>query len=281
MKNQNRRKVNVLVVSDATGITAERVIQAVLVQFSTDVEPVIRRFGHVKTVGQLQRILDMAENERGVVIYSLVSNDLRNWIERQKRSWGIEFIDLLGPLIDRMIKLFGISPSMHPGLLGLLGEESIRLAESIDFTMRHDDGRDIRTLGQADLIIVDLSRTSKTPTSLYLSCNHNLKAANVPIVLGVRPPRKIFTLKRPRKVGFFIEASKLSSIRRRRFKTVPVQDCVDVRYNARELDYCRGVFDRIEGIQIVDVTNCSIEEVSKQVMQAWPRAAGAGRTSMD
>ena len=218
-----KRKVNVYVVSDATGITAERVIRAVLVQFEVKIEPILERHSHIKTTQQLARILDKAEQQQGVVIYSLVAKELRDWIRREKRGRDIEIIDLLGPLITRMGKLFNFMPSLLPGLLGMVGEESIRLAESIDFTLRHDDGHGAETLGQADLIIIGVSRTSKTPTSLYLSCNRDMKVANVPVVLNVKPPRKIFTLKRPRKVGFTIKAEKLAHIRRRRYKTIPLE----------------------------------------------------------
>ena len=261
-----KRKVYVFVISDATGITAERVISAVLVQFSRQIDPVIERHAFVKTEKQISRILENAESRQGVVIYSLVSLNLREWIHKESARRRVVFIDLLGPLLNKMKRLFHVIPSQHPGLLGVLGEESMRLAESIDYTMRHDDGDGIETLGLADVIILGVSRTSKTPTSLYLSCNHNLKVANVPIILNMEPPPKVFSLKRPRKVGFTISPDKLALIRRRRYKGRPVKDYYDLSAINRELAHCQRMFDRIKGLQIIDVTQSSIEEVAKLIV---------------
>lgn len=265
--NPPKRKVRVFVVSDATGITAERVIRAVLAQFHRRIEPVFERFPYVKTTRRLQEIVDQAEAQEGVLIYSLVAPELREWIRAERRQREIEIIDLLGPLLDQMVKLFNVMPLMHPGLLGILGEESLRLAESIDFTLRHDDGHGLETLGQADLIILGVSRTSKTPTSLYLSCNHNLKVANVPLILKVKPPRKIFTLKRPRKVGFTVAPEKLAQIRGRRYKEVALPGYTDLKTITQELAYSHEIFAQIEGLQVVDVTHAPIEEIARLILE--------------
>ena len=156
-------------------------------------------------------------------------------------------------------------PAFRPGLLKGLGEESMRLAESIDFTLKHDDGQSINTLGKTDLIILGVSRTSKTPTSLYLSCNNNLKVANVPIILNVQPPKKIFTLKR-RKVGFTIAPEKLAFIRQERLKYAGSTDYTDISFIKRELAYSHEIFNQINGLQVVDVTNSSIEEMANKIV---------------
>jgi hypothetical protein len=145
-----------------------------------------------------------------------------------------------------------------------LGEESIRLAESIDFTLRHDDGQGIETLGKADLIILGVSRTSKTPTSLYLSCNNGLKVANVPIVSNVEPPRKVFTLKR-RRIGLTIAPERLAYIRKKRLKYAGSSDYTDIRHIREEIEYSHRIFERIDGLQVVDVTNNSIEEIANKI----------------
>ncbi|MBW1895900.1 MAG: kinase/pyrophosphorylase, partial [Deltaproteobacteria bacterium] len=156
-------------------------------------------------------------------------------------------------------------PAFRPGLLGSIGDESIRAAESVDFTLRHDDGQGIATLGRADLIIIGVSRTSKTPTSLYLSCNNNLKVANVPIILGIEPPKKLFTLKR-RRIGLTIAPERLAFIRGKRLKYVEPTDHTDMRLIREELAYSDRIFNRIDGIDVIDVTNMSIEEVANQIV---------------
>lgn len=263
---QKRKQVPVLVVSDATGITAERVISAVLVQFRRQVQPVIQRRPHIKTARQLMRVLDEAEQHQALVIYSFVSRRLREIMREQRRRRPLVIIDLLGPLLRRMQNLLKAMPVLHPGLLGTVGDRSLRMAEIIDFTLRHDDGHGIETIGQADLIILGVSRTSKTPTSLYIACNHHLKVANVPIIHGVQPPAKLFRLKRPRMVGFVIAPEKLALLRRQRYRGRSVEGYTHIREVARELDYSRQVFARLPDIRIFDVTNVSIEELANQIV---------------
>ncbi|HIC91691.1 MAG TPA: kinase/pyrophosphorylase [Syntrophaceae bacterium] len=261
-----KRKVHIFIVSDSTGITAERVITAVLVQFK-QVKPIFKKFPFIKTKEQVQTILARAEKLEAIVIYSLVSQELRTWIHTENRERDVYTIDLLGPLLKRMGRLWNMIPAFHPELLKGLGEESLHLAESIDFTLKHDDGQGIETLGKADLVILGVSRTSKTPTSLYLSCNNNLKVANVPIILKVRPPKKIFTLKRP-KVGFTIAPKRLAFIRQKRLEYAGPTDYTDITFIKKELEYSHEIFREINGLQVIDVTNSSIEEIANTIMSA-------------
>ena len=260
-----KKKVHVFIVSDATGITAEMVISAVLVQFK-EIEPTFKKFPYIRTKEQINAILTQAEAAQGIVIYSLVSQELRTWLRREKRKINIHAIDLLGPLLDRMGKLWNLNPLLNPNLLRNVGEESFRLAESIDFTLRHDDGQGIDTLDMADLVIFGVSRTSKTPTSLYLSCNNNLKVANVPLIPDIKPSDKIFTLKN-QKVGFTISPDRLAFIRQKRLKYAGSTYYTDLTNIKKELDYSRRIFSQIKGLQLIDVTNSSIEEVSNKIVE--------------
>ena len=252
------------IVSDATGITAERVISAVLFQFK-QITPVFKRFPYITTKDQIKDILVRAQERQGIVIYSLVSPDLRKWIQQHEKNKGLYSIDLLGPLLKQMGKLWNLIPACRPGLLQGIDEDSIRLAEAIDFTLRHDDGQGVKDLGKADLIVLGVSRTSKTPTSLYLSCNNAMKVANVPIVPEVAPPKKIFTLKR-RKVGLTIAAERLAFIRTKRLKYAGSTHYTDLAGIRQELAYCREIFERIDGLQVIDVTHSSIEEIANKIV---------------
>jgi regulator of PEP synthase PpsR (kinase-PPPase family) len=259
-----QKKVNVFIVSDATGITAERVINAVLVQF-TQIQPVFKKFSHVKTKKQIEDILAKAEELDAIVIYSIVSKELRSWIRPQMRKKGLHRIDLLGPLLVRMERLWNIIPAFRPGLLDGLTADSLRLAESIDYTLKHDDGQGLETLGEADIIILGISRTSKTPTSFYLSCNHGMKVANIPIIKDVPLPDEIFVLKK-RKVGFTISPKKAAIIRQKRFLYNGETNYADVEYIREELLYSHKIFRKIKGLQVIDVTNSSIEEVVEKII---------------
>jgi hypothetical protein len=258
-----KKKVHVFIVSDATGMTAEMVISAVLVQFK-EIDPVFKKFPYIKTKEQIKAILEQAETSQSIVIYSFVSQEMRSWLRKEQRKVNIVAIDLLGPLLERVGKMFNLIPSFHPGLLRRIGEESIRLAESIDYTLKHDDGQSVETLEQADLVLCGVSRTSKTPTSLYLSCNNNLKVANVPIIEGINPPEELFAVNVP-KVGLTISAERLAFIREKRLKYAGASDYLNITRITEELEYSRRIFSRIKEMKIIDVTNSSIEEVSNKI----------------
>ncbi len=241
------------------------VINAALVQFK-NIKPVFKKFPYIKTTAQIEPILKQAHGVQGVVIYSLVSQELRAWIRKETRTTDIYAIDLLGPIIDRIRRQWHVIPTLEPALLRRIGEESLRVAEAIDFTLTHDDGQGVETLGKADIIILGVSRTSKTPTSLYLSRNHALKVANVPIISGMRPPRKVFTLK-TRKIGLIIEPQRLAFLRRSRWRREEVVDYVDITHIKQELDYSEQLFRAIEGLQVIDVSYSSIEEVAAKIVE--------------
>jgi regulator of PEP synthase PpsR (kinase-PPPase family) len=260
-----KKKVQVFIVSDATGLTAEMVISAVLVQFK-EIEPVFKKFPYIKTKEQIKAILDQAEAIQGIVVYSLVSQDLRLWIRKEKRKLNLFAVDILGPHLERIGKMWNLNPTFSPGILRRVSEESIRLAESIDFTLRHDDGQGIDTLQDADIVLFGVSRTSKTPTSLYLSCNYTLKVANVPIIEGIKPPDKVFTMHMQR-IGLTIAAERLAFIREKRMKYAGTRDYLDITHIQNELGYSQRIFHQIKGIQIIDVTHSSIEEVANKIIE--------------
>ena len=262
--NPSKKKVNVFIVSDATGITAERVINAVLVQFK-QIQPIFEKFSFVKTRKQIEDILSKAEELDAIVIYSLVSKELRSWIRPQMRKKGLSRIDLLGPLLVRMERLWNIMPAFRPGLFKGLTEDSLRLAESIDYTLKHDDGQGLESLGEADIIILGISRTSKTPTSFYLSCNHGMKVANIPIIKDVPLPEVVFSLKK-RKIGFTISPKKAAIIRQKRLLYAGESDYSDIEHIREELLYSHKIFRKIKGLQIIDVTHSSIEEVAEKII---------------
>ena len=264
LMGSKNKQVHVLIVSDATGITAERVISAALVQFE-EIRPTYKKFSYVKTKEKIDEILIEAEKHNAIVIYSLVSKKLRTYFFKKKKQLRVYTIDLLGPLLNRIGRQLNVIPVSQPGLYKGLAEESLRLSESIDFTLRHDDGQNIDTLPDADLIILGVSRTSKTPTSLYLSCNNSLKVANLPIIPNEPPPEQIYTAK-TRKIGFTISPEKVAIIRRKRFAYVGPSDYTDIEFIRKEILYSQKIFRSIKGLQIIDVTNSSIEEISEQIL---------------
>ncbi len=262
-----RRYLHAHIISDATGIAAERAARAALVQFYKRYETIFERHSFMRTPNQLSKVLDLAESQNGVVVYSMVHKSLRDWLDRERGRRVIPIVDILGPILDQVGHRFHMKPELDRGLLRrVLGAASISLAESIDFTLRHDDGAGEGTLGKADIILLGVSRTSKTPTSLFISCNHNQKVANVPLILGVSPPSKLFRLQRPHIVGLTIAPEKLALIRRGRFKKATVQGYSDLPTINKELAYAQDIFSNIKRIRIIDVTDRPIEEVASMII---------------
>ncbi|KIX12263.1 pyruvate, phosphate dikinase/phosphoenolpyruvate synthase regulator [Dethiosulfatarculus sandiegensis] len=264
---RDEKAINIWIISDATGITGQRVILAVMAQFTGRIKPTIKRHARVNRIKRLLNILDKAEKKGGVVIYSLVSAELRQCMKEQQPRPNLMFIDLMGPLVQKVTQMLGIKPTEVPGMGHTPLEKSFNLAKSIDFTLRHDDGAGLNTLGRADVIITGVSRTSKTSTSILLSCNHNLKVANIPIIFGQSPPEKLLTLKRPQKAGLIISPGKLFTLRKKRYNGALLPGYADMESIRRELTYCRRVFSLIKDLFIIDVTNLSIEEAAAKLAQ--------------
>ena len=260
----SQKEIKVFILSDATGVTAERVIKAALLQFK-DIEPRYQRQPYIEHTAQIDDILQQAEQTDGVIIYSLVSRRLREYLKKCRKRKNVYAIDLLGPLLKRIERQWNVMPTQQPGLLDPVGEASLRLAEAIEFTLKHDDGLGMATLQDADLLILGVSRTSKTPTSLYLSCNSGLRVANFPILLDVEPPGPILRVN-VRKVGFTIMPEKVARIRSRRNILKGPSDYTDIDVIRREITFSHRIFRRIPGLQIIDVTNRSIEEIADQII---------------
>jgi regulator of PEP synthase PpsR (kinase-PPPase family) len=268
MMSLSKKKVSVFIVSDATGMTAEMLASSALAQF-VQIEPIFQRFPNVKTRNQIEDILENAEKIEAFIIYSLVSKDLRRFFRTERKKKKVRAMDLLGPLLRRMGKVWNMAPLLSPGIFKGIDQESARLAESINFTLKHDDGQRIESLDQADLIILGISRTSKTPTSLYIACNYNLKVANFPIVPGEQPPKKIFTLHQP-KIGFTISPARAAFLRQHRFDYLGQTDYTDIESIRSELKHSHKIYRDIQGLRRLDVTDKSIEEIANEIVESEP-----------
>lgn len=265
VNESERQQLPVYIVSDATGITAERVINAVLVQFKATVEPIYERLPFVKSEEEIRSVFRTAQAQGGIIIYSLASEQLRSMMAEERRRSEILTIDLLGPLLDQVGKLMNAVPALRPGLMERYGDESYKLTQAIHYTIKHDDGQNPTGIMEADLLILGVSRTSKTPTSFFLACHHNLKVANVPIIKDIEPPHQVFAAG-CRKIGFVITPSRLAFLRTKRFKDDALPTYTDKKSIIGELKYCKDLYRRIPGIQIIDVSNTPIEEVANRIV---------------
>ncbi|NQT13516.1 MAG: kinase/pyrophosphorylase [Planctomycetes bacterium] len=259
--------LHIYIVSDATGKTGWRVVEAALLQFDAS-NIVVERVGGVQDEAGVHAAMAQAEKTRGLVIHTLVSPSLRRAILEGGRQRGIITIDLLGPVLTRLTEALQISPRAVPGLFRQLDDEYFARIDAIEYTVNHDDGRNPEQLDRADLVLVGVSRTGKTPLSVFLAYR-GWRVANVPVVLGIDPPPELFRLDPRRVVALTIDRERLRSIRR--VRAIGLAKGLAMQYAARkhideEMEWFRRVLRH--GVwPVVDVTYRSIEETASEVME--------------
>ena len=187
--------LRILVVSDATGDTAERMVRAALVQFQEAAVSVVRR-GNIRTPEEIRDVVEEASNRDSIILHTLVSDKLRRMMLAESRLRGVDSLDMLGPVLERLATHLKLTPQEKPGLFQQLAEARSRQIEAVDFAFHHDDGQNADELGGAEVVLVGVSRSMKTPTMLYLAYR-GWFAANVPIVLEIAPPPALLSLAQP------------------------------------------------------------------------------------
>ncbi len=260
----------IYVVSDATGSTAERVLGAALSQFDdTGVEVV--RYQKVRTAEKIREIVDEASRRNGFIIHTLVAAELRSLILNRGRAVNVMTIDLMGPLIARLSDLLEASPKVEPGIFNPFDSGYLERIEAMDFTVRHDDGRNVHELDRADLVLVGVSRTSKTPLSIYLGYR-GWRVANIPLVYGVPPPKQLFEVPAYKVVALTAEPGRHSKIRQVRVQHMKTAShgYADLTHVERELSYAYDIFSKRKNWPIVDVTVKTIEETATEVISLIP-----------
>ena len=256
----------VLIASDATGHTAEVVVRAALAQFRGAEVQLVRR-SQIRTAEDVRETVREAREVGGLIVHTLVAQEMRSCMLTEARSRQVPTIDLFGPLLLRLEDLLSLQPLAEPGLFRDMDTEYRRRFEVMDFTVRHDDGQDAQGLLHADLILVGVSRTSKTPLSIFLAWR-GLRVANVPIVQSLPLPEELGRVAPQKVVGLTIKAERLQELRRSRLlqmETPPKFPYADGRQIWAELEYARGLCARA-GWPLVDVTDKSIEEVAAEVL---------------
>jgi regulator of PEP synthase PpsR (kinase-PPPase family) len=264
----------VFVISDATGATAERVVQAALTQFEgRNVQ--ITRYGGVRSPERVREIVTEAAASDGFVVHTLVSSELRRLVLTEGRRRGVATIDLMGPLLARLTELLAISPLAEPGRYHPFDDAYVGWIEALKFAVRHDDGRNTSELSQADIVLVGLSRTFKTPLSIYLA-NQGWRVANVPLILNIEPPANLFTLPRRRVVVLMVQPEQLAVLRGTRVQRLGTQGAgyADLDYVRREVANVYELLERRPDWPIVDMTAKSIEEAAAEIVTLVGRRAG-------
>lgn len=261
----NQKEV-VYVVSDSVGETAEFVVKAVATQFNGGhVE--IRRNSYVEEIEDIEDVILLAKKNQSVIAYTLVIPFLKAYLDLRASDEGIIAVDLLNPLMDAFTKKFNLKPNQKPGLMRKLDDEYFRKIEAIEFAVKYDDGRDPRGILRADIVLIGVSRTSKTPLSMYLA-HQRYKVANVPLVPEVPPSDELFTVPRKNCVGLIISPDKLNEIRKERLRALGLASQANYASFERileELDYAEKIMKRV-GCPIIDVSNKAVEETASLIL---------------
>ncbi len=257
----------VYIVSDSVGETAELVVKAALSQFDNSGEYLLHRVPYVENLEILDETINQAEEKGAIIGFTLVNPTFRRHLLEESVKRKIECIDIMGPLMDAMEKVYQKKPRLEPGLVHKLDEDYFKRVEAIEFAVRYDDGRDPRGISKADIVLIGVSRTSKTPLSQYLA-HKRLKVANVPIVPEVNPPEELFQVDPNRCIGLKISPEKLNDIRKERLKALGLGDQASYANRERilqELDHFEKVVERI-GCHVINVSNKAVEETANVIL---------------
>jgi hypothetical protein len=261
------RHRHIFIVSDATGHTCELVVKAALTQFDTS-SAILHKVQYVRDTEQVKKVVEDTSKLQGVVVFTLVSPDLRKMMYQEGVKRAVPTIDIMGPILSRFTDLLEISPLALPGLFRHLDEDYFARIEAIDFAVKHDDGCRPEQLPLADLVLVGVSRTSKTPISVYLSYK-GYKVANVPIIIGVKLPPQVYEIDKRKVVGLTIRPDRLQAIRMARISRLgmDINDrYVDIDKIKEEIRYSTDVFNKA-GWMVINVTSKSIEESATMIME--------------
>ena len=257
--------VELHVVSDSTGETAARLVTALEAQFPD--QPFVEvRHPRVESVPDLARAVSRAKGRPAVIVYTLVKPEWRDAMRSLCRSSRVHYCDLLGHPIDSVRRVSGMAARMTPGARAALNESYFKRMEAIEFAVKYDDGIGSRGLDEADVVLVGVSRTSKTPLSIYLGYLGH-KAANVPVVKGIAPPPELFRVPPTKVVGLTIDPERLAEIRHVRARSMGAsKKYAGLLEIYDELEEAAKVHRRL-GCPVIDVSDLSIEETATQIVK--------------
>jgi regulator of PEP synthase PpsR (kinase-PPPase family) len=262
--------VELHIVSDATGETATRLVMALEAQFPDETFEEIRH-PRIETVEDLQLAVERAKGRPAVLVYTLVQPELREEMRNLCRRAKVHYCDILGPPLASIAKVSGTGAQMKAGARPPLNSAYFKRIAAIEFAVKYDDGLGAQGLREADIVLVGVSRTSKTPLSMYLGYL-GYKTANVPIVKGIAPPEELFHLPSQKIVGLTIEASRLADIRRERARLMQAsrQQYAGLVEVYEELEEASSIHRRL-GCPVIDVTELSVEETAVRIIRLVER----------
>lgn len=257
--------------SDSLGDTAERVARAAACQYDKQEFDIVR-MPYIRTEQQVEEIVQKAKEHSAMICCTIISPTLRRKLQESSNSQNVTLVDIIGPMLAGVGTLTHTEPTMKPGMIHQLDEEYFKRVEAIEFAVKFDDGKNPMGFLKADIVIVGVSRTSKTPLSMYLA-HKRIKAANLPLVPEVALPPELFQVPARKIVGLIIDPFKLNFIRSERLRSMGLDSnasYANIERINEELTYARNVMRRLH-CPIIDVSSKAIEETANLVMEIVKR----------
>lgn len=265
----SREQRLIYIISDSVGETAEFVVRAASSQFQT-IDMDVEKFPFVDDIDTLDEILHSAVENKALITFTLVIPEMKNHLIKQAKILNVDAVDIMGPTISKMEAVFQKKPTYKPGLTHKLDEDYFKRVEAIEFAVKYDDGRDPRGLHKADIVLIGVSRTSKTPLSQYLALKR-LKVANVPVVPEVDPPKELFSVDPEKCFGLRIQPEQLNHIRKERLVTLGLDadaNYAKIKRIKDELVHFETIINKI-GCQVIDVSNRAVEETANKILTLY------------
>ena len=259
--------MTIYAVSDATGELAISIATAAIRQFKQEKVSILRR-SRVRSTEKITKIIKEARDSSGFIVFTLVSHELRQFLIKAAKKAQVTAVDVMGPVMENLGRFIQSTPSDQPGLKYEFTNDYFRRNEAIEFAVGHDDGLGLETMDQADIILVGVSRTSKTPLSIYLAYR-GYKTANVPIIQGVPIPLPLRSVDPKKLVGLTIFPEtlvNLRGIRLARLKRPLSEDYANIDAIRQEISYAQKIFTELGQCPVIDVTSKAIEEVASEVL---------------
>ncbi len=255
-------------VSDSIGETAELVIRAAMVQFNSE-KVEIRRIPYVTDNEYVEDIIEEAKNTANcAIVCTIILPEVRQYLLNLAKQSNIPIVDLMGPMMDAFSRITEIKPHLQPGLVHRIDEDYFKKMEAIEFAVQYDDGKDPRGLSRADVILIGVSRTSKTPLAMFLA-HKRLKVANLRLVPEVAPPEELFKLPPRTIIGLTISPEKLLDIRQERLRALGLSSEATYAQRTRimdEIEYADKIMKKI-GCPKIDVSNKAVEEIATSILE--------------
>ena len=267
--NKQKKEINIHLVSDSTGETIENTVSATISQF-----PGVNRkeffWPMTRTEDQIKDITENLKKNPGLVVFSIVDDNNRSLLESNCKELNIPYISPLDSLLNTFKKLLALSETKITGVQHKIDENYFKRVDAFEFAMQHDDGQRISSMSEADIILVGVSRTSKTPTSIYLA-NKGYKVANIPLVANTHLPEELFGFKKPIIIGLIKDPRSLMQVRQTRLKMMGENNQTsydDINHIKFEISQARLIFTKYAWPSI-DVSRRSVEETSASVIKIY------------